>query len=488
MTTAAFRPLRAAEITAWDHEADVVVAGYGIAGVSAAIEAARAGADVLILERTGGWGGAAALSGGIVYLGGGTPLQRELGFEDTPENMKTFMLAALGPGADEAKISDYCDGSVEHYRWLTDNGVVFKSAFWGEPGWEIPGDEGLMYSGGENSAPFNEIATPAPRGHVPQMSNKRTGEQGGGYMLMKPLAEVAESLGVTPVFDIRVQRLIVDDADRVVGIAAKKFGDEVFVRARRGVVLTTGSFAYNDAMVASFAPQLIGRPAAAIEEHDGCSIRMAQALGADLAHMGATEVAFFADPQLMARGILVNGHGQRYVPEDTYPGRVGQLTLLRNDNQAYLVIDEASYEEGCATTSSTPYFRFPPKWAAETVAELESDMGLPEGTLQATVEVYNRHAAAGTDPVLGKKPEWVRPIGTPVAALDLRNCTAGFTLGGLHTTVNSEVLHVSGEPIPGLYAAGRCTSGVCAGGYASGTSLGDSSFFGRRAGIAAAAN
>ncbi|EME64939.1 hypothetical protein G352_11917 [Rhodococcus ruber BKS 20-38] len=488
MTTAAFRPLRAAEITAWDHEADVVVAGYGIAGVSAAIEAARAGADVLILERTGGWGGAAALSGGIVYLGGGTPLQRELGFEDTPENMKTFMLAALGPGADEAKISDYCDGSVEHYRWLTDNGVVFKSAFWGEPGWEIPGDEGLMYSGGENSAPFNEIATPAPRGHVPQMSNKRTGEQGGGYMLMKPLAEVAESLGVTPVFDIRVQRLIVDDADRVVGIAAKKFGDEVFVRARRGVVLTTGSFAYNDAMVASFAPQLIGRPAAAIEEHDGCSIRMAQALGADLAHMGATEVAFFADPQLMARGILVNGRGQRYVPEDTYPGRVGQLTLLRNDNQAYLVIDEASYEEGCATTSSTPYFRFPPKWAAETVAELESDMGLPEGTLQATVEVYNRHAAAGADPVLGKKPEWVRPIGTPVAALDLRNCTAGFTLGGLHTTVNSEVLHVSGEPIPGLYAAGRCTSGVCAGGYASGTSLGDSSFFGRRAGIAAAAN
>ena len=71
---------------------------------------------------------------------------------------------------------------------------------------------------------------------------------------------------------------------------------------------------------------------------------------------------------------------------------------------------------------------------------------------------------------------------------DQEQLQAGFTLGGLHTTVNSEVLHVSGEPIPGLYAAGRCTSGVCAGGYASGTSLGDSSFFGRRAGIAAAAN
>lgn len=138
--------------------------------------------------------------------------------------------------------------------------------------------------------------------------------------------------------------------------------------------------------------------------------------------------------------------------------------------------------------SSTPYFRFQPKWVAETVEELESDMGLPTGTLQSTVEVYNRHAVDGSDPVLGKKTQWVKPIGTPVAALDLRNCTAGFTLGGLRTTVDSEVLHVSGEPIPGLYAAGRCTSGVCAWGYASGTSLGDGSFFGRRAGLAAAKN
>ena len=114
-------------------------------------------------------------------------------------------------------------------------------------------------------------------------------------------------------------------------------------------------------------------------------------------------------------------------------------------------------------------------------------MGLPEGALQATVEVYNRHARAGEDPVFGKDPRWVKPLDTPLAAIDLRGRTGGFTLGGLRTDVDSSVLHVSGQPIPGLYAAGRCTSGVCAGGYASGTSLGDGSFFGRRAGIAAAA-
>lgn len=108
------RPLRASEVTQWDFEADVVVAGFGIAGVCASIEAARAGAKVLILERTGGWGGAAALAGGFVYLGGGTPLQKALGFDDTPENMAAFLTAALGPGVDEAKINDYCAGSVGH--------------------------------------------------------------------------------------------------------------------------------------------------------------------------------------------------------------------------------------------------------------------------------------------------------------------------------------------------------------------------------------
>ncbi|MBO0856603.1 MAG: FAD-binding protein, partial [Nocardia sp.] len=106
--TLGVRPQSAAQIGEWDFEADVVIAGYGIAGVAASIEAAEAGCDVLVLERTGGWGGAASQSGGFIYLGGGTALQRALGFEDTPENMEKFMLAALGPGVDAAKIHDYC--------------------------------------------------------------------------------------------------------------------------------------------------------------------------------------------------------------------------------------------------------------------------------------------------------------------------------------------------------------------------------------------
>jgi len=478
-------PVPAASITSWDHEADVVIAGFGIAGAAAAVEAASAGAEVLVLERAGSWGGAASMAGGFVYLGGGTPIQKACGFDDSVDNMAAFLNAAMGPGADEHRIADYCSGSLEHFDWLVGCGVPFKAEFWSEPGWEPMGDQGLAYSGGENSYPFNTIADPAPRGHVPQMQNKKQGLSSAGFMLMKPLVETANQSGVRSVYDVRVHALIVESDGRVVGITARQFGKDIAVRARRGVVLATGSFAYNDAMVAQYAPRILGKPAASIEQHDGQGIRMAQALGADLAHMDATEVAIFIEPQQLVRGILINARGQRYVAEDTYPGRVGQLTLYHQDNTAYLVIDGDAQEEAMAAPSPQLMMR-PPTWVCETVAELEGEIGLPVGSLQATVEYYNDGAARGEDPLLHKKTQWLRPISSPVGAIDLRGSTGGFTLGGLMTTLSGEVLHVSGDPIPGLFAAGRCTAGLAAWGYASGVSLGDGSFYGRRAGRAAA--
>lgn len=478
-------PVSEQEISRWDHEADVVIAGYGVAGASAAVEAARSGADVLVLERTGSWGGAASMAGGFIYLGGGTALQKSCGYEDSVENMAAFLNVAMGPGADEQRIADYCEGSVAHFDWLVGCGVTFKEEFFGEPGWEPMGDQGLMYSGGENSFPLNTVATPAPRGHVPQMSDKKQGEASAGFMLMKPLVETATAAGARALYDVRAQRLVVSREGRVVGVVARQYGHERTIKARRGVVLATGSFAYNDAMVAQYAPRIAGRPAASIEQHDGRAIRMAQALGADLAHMDATEVAIFADPQQLVRGILVNARGQRYVAEDTYAGRIGQLTLYHQDNTAYLIIDGDAQEEAMASLSPQLMMR-PPTWVADTIPDLEAEIGLPPGSLQSTVAAYNEGAVRGEDPLLHKKPQWLKPIGSPVGAIDLRDSTGGFTLGGLSTSLNAEVLHVSGDPIPGLFAAGRSAAGLAAWGYASGISLGDGSFYGRRAGGSAA--
>ncbi|MBD0423943.1 FAD-dependent oxidoreductase [Streptomyces sp. TRM S81-3] len=482
------RPYAAADIGTWDLTADVVVAGYGVAGAAAAVEAAHAGAEVLVLERAGGWGGAAALAGGFVYLGGGTALQRACGFDDSPEAMATFLMAAMGPGADAAKISAYCEGSVAHFDWLVGCGVPFKPVFYGEPAWEPAGDEGLMYSGGENAHPFDEIAEPAPRGHLPQMDDKRTGERGGGYMLMKPLVKTAERLGVKAHYGVRIERLVVERDGRVCGVVARSHGERVTVRARRGVVLATGGFTYNEEMLAAHAPLLMGRPGSAVEEHDGIAVKLAQALGAGVAHMDACEVAIHMDPQYLIRGIVVNGRGQRFINEDTYPGRIGQAALFQQGNRTFLVLDEEGFEEARRVSAAPDVLQLPPTWVCESATELAAEMGLPPGALEATLEVYNRHAEDGRDPLLGKAARWLRPLRGPLGAVDLEGMTSGFALGGLTTGTDSEVLHVNGEPIPGLYAAGRATAGIAAWGYASGASLGDGSFFGRRAGRSAALN
>ncbi|APE11825.1 hypothetical protein BO226_23710 [Rhodococcus sp. 2G] len=116
-------------------------------------------------------------------------------------------------------------------------------------------DDSLMYSGGENTAPFRTFVDAAPRGHLARVPMPRNGEQAAGHVLMPTLIAKVADLGVRVESDIRVQRLVVDDTGRVVGIVAQRFGDTLAVKARRGVVLATGSFAYNDEMMQAYAPR-----------------------------------------------------------------------------------------------------------------------------------------------------------------------------------------------------------------------------------------
>jgi 3-oxo-5alpha-steroid 4-dehydrogenase len=126
----------------------------------------------------------------------------------------------------------------------------------------------------------------------------------------------------------------------------------------------------------------------------------------------------------------------------------------------------------------------------ETIEELEREAGMPEGSLQHTVAYYNRFASRGEDPLFQKTAEFLKPLTKPpFGLLDYRVETAMwsvFTMGGLHTSVDGEVLDAEDAVVPGLFAAGRTTSGLAAQGYSSGLSLADATFFGRRAGLAAA--
>ena len=478
------RPVSVADVTA-DETCDVLVVGFGCAGASAAYEAATAGADVLVLERASGHGGSSALSGGEVYLGGGTALQQACGVEDTPEQMKAFLLAALGPDCDEAKVDAYCTGAAAHYDWLVARGVPFTPSIWDAPTWVPPTEDGLMWLG-EAAHPFPTVATPAPRGHRP------TAKDFGGWLLMDKLAAAATGAGARTQADTLAERLVVD-GDRVVGVVARRYGEQVVVRARRGVVLTTGGFVDDDEMLAQHAPQLFGLDKVSCGGEDGSGIRMAQAVGAAVRHMSAGQAAITMIPGMAAHGMVVNGAGQRFINEDCYPGRIGQAALFRQGMDCWVVMDEQAYE----AVPPNERWGVLPHHVGETVTELAQELGLPPGALEATVALYNEHAARGEDPLFGKRAQFLRPLEPPYAAVDPKRCfrsaeqgpgsgAAVFTLGGLHTTVDGAVLDLDGRPIPGLFAAGRATSGLASWGYVSGTSLGDGTFFGRRAGTSAA--
>jgi 3-oxo-5alpha-steroid 4-dehydrogenase len=482
------RPARADHIRSWQADTDVLVVGYGCAGAAAALEARRAGAEVLVVERAGGPGGASAASGGLLYLGGGTQIQKACGFEDSADEMFNFLMVAMGPGADEAKIRDYCDHSVGHFDWLVDIGVPFEPRFLPTPHLITPADVGLVWLG-ENSYPFCDIAVPAPRGHRPAAPGLR------GWLLMERLVNAVTTAGAKVVSDTKVERLVVGHDGVVIGALARRYGEEIAIRARRGVVLAGGGFVSNEEMLARYAPRLVGHGKVGTDSDDGRAIKMALAVGGVVQHMEAGQAAINFPPALMPHGIVVNGTGQRFLNEDTYPGRIGQAALFHHEANVFLVCDDDAF----AALPAAERMERSPSWVAETIADLEAEMQLPEGSLQGTVELYNRHAAGGVDPVFHKNGRWVRPLRPPFGAFpvggpsmaapdapDISTGFAVFTLGGLRTSLSGEVLDVDQQPIPGLFAAGRSTSGLQSSGYISGTSLGDGTFFGRRAGLAAA--
>ncbi|MGN6338878.1 FAD-binding protein [Mycobacterium sp.] len=491
MSTEIPATVSAKDVTAWSDDVDVVVIGFGIAGGCAAVSAAAAGARVLVLERAAAAGGTTSLAGGHFYLGGGTAVQQATGQDDSVEEMYKYLVeVSREPELD--KIRAYCDGSVEHFNWLEDLGFQFERSYY--PGKVVvpPGTEGLSYTGNEKVWPFCERAKPAPRGH----SVPVPGELGGASMVVDLLLKRADALGVQIRYETQVTNLVTDDDGAVVGVAWKHFTETGALKAN-SVIIAAGGFAMNPEMVAEHtpalgqerrtkhhglvAPYILGNP-----NDDGLGIRMGVSAGGATKNMDELFITAAAyPPEVLLTGVIVNKEGKRFVTEDSYHSRTSAFVLEQPDQTAYLIVDEAHTE-----MPAMPLIRFLDGY--ETIAEMEAALGIPAGNLAATLDRYNKHAAAGEDPDFHKQPEFLAPQDNgPWAVFDLslgRAMYSGFTIGGLAVTVDGEVQRADGTVVPGLYAAGACASNLAQDGkgYASGTQLGEGSFFGRRAGAHAA--
>jgi 3-oxo-5alpha-steroid 4-dehydrogenase len=461
---------------------DVVIAGFGIAGGCAAVEAAAGGASVLVLERAAVAGGTSAMAGGHFYLGGGTVVQRATGHPDSPDEMYAYLMAVT-PDPEPDKIRAYADGSAAHCDWLESLGFEFERSYYPEKAVIQPQTQGLMYTGNEKVWPYRDLAVPAPRGHKVPVP----GDTQGAKLVIDLLVRRAAELGVQVRYETGATELVSARAG-VGGVRWRSLEGTGTVRAR-SVILAAGGFVMNAEMVAEHVPQLAAKPfVLGTSYDDGLAIRLGQSAGGQALHMDQAFItAPFYPPGRLVTGLLVNRNGARFVAEDSYHSRTSAFVLDQPGSAAFLIVDSEHMER-----PEFPLVPFIDGW--ETIGEMERALGIPAGNLAATMAAYNAAAARGEDPEFHKHPDWLEPQDTgPWGAFDLtlgNAMYAGFTLGGLRCTVDGQVQRADGSVIGGLYAAGACAANIAQDGkgYSSGTQLGEGSFFGRRAGRHAAAS
>ncbi len=527
----------------WDKEVDLVVLGTGGAGLTAALSAAAAGASVEVFEKAPTVGGTTAVSGGVVWI---PAHNRCPDGELTPADALRYLRAqSLGSMDDELVETFVHTGPAMLDFVEAHSGLRFEIAT-GFPDYrpELPG--GRPGGGRSLSAgPFdlNQIGEwgkritsfPADWSNVGIDAETRarlhvTIDEGSdlcvaGTALIAGLLKGLLDVGVTPHTDARAEELIAEDGETV-GVRIAVPERTITVRARRGVVLGVGGFEWDPGLAQAF---LRGPMHGAVSppNNTGDGLRMAMAHGADLANMGeAWWVPIVQIPgdtidgkprsrsvrleRTRPRSIIVNSAGRRFVNEACdYNSMAGAFHYLDPrggyvNDRGWMVFDSIHLQR-YGFLGTEPGQRVP-EWFCESadLVELAAKTGIDAAGLVRTVEDWNRHVAEGADPDFGRGSSaydgyWGDDSATTLAGKTLGPIdTAPFyavpvcigamgTKGGPRTDRDGRVLHVDGEPIPGLFAAGNAMAGVTGRAYGgAGGTLGPAMVFGYRAGHAAA--
>ena len=461
----------------WGKETDVVIVGYGGAGSAAAIEAARAGAEVVILEELSNPGGSTVACGGFIMMGG-TKLQEQFNIKDDTENFYNYLVAAAGENANTDAIRVLADKSPELYDWCVECGMDFASGTV-DTEHHLGGYNAGMslgYSGNEQARDYARVATPAPRGHMPQPSSS-------GADIFAALSATVEGAGVEVLTEAPGRRLVTDEGGRVVGVIAETEDGELAIKARKGVVLTAGGFGNNEEMLNAYYPysNKRGPQITAAGNENGSGFLMGQAIGADTFGMGCfqigTTVSTLGDAA--AHCVIVDANGHRIVAEDEYNAYVGKATIQAPTSDCYLIIEKPY------TAEVDLSMRFgEPLGEAATMDEVAALTGVNADVLKNTIDFYNASATQGEDREFGKAAKYLTALEQAPFVVYYAGSETLYTAscGGLKIDTDAHVIDLEGNVIPGLYAAGR-NAGTIYGWYmGSGSSMADVLTFGRIAG------
>ncbi|MBV1690661.1 FAD-binding protein [Novosphingobium sp. G106] len=529
-----------AEAENWDAVCDVLVVGLGMAGVCAALRTAEdRSLDVIAIDRGAG-GGASKLSGGVVYMGGGTKAQREAGLEDSPENMANYLTFETGNIVRGDTVRRFAKASGSFQDWLEKYGARFGGPATVEKT-SYPNEGTIYFSGNEVTVPGRERATAVQRGHRAKPPKGGEPTKLSGQYLLPPLIASLERQPNARLFrQTRATRMVVDQTGAVVGIEVlrvppgfaawrhAKYMDLVNnlamgvlgwvdklkarivgieqskarpmrIRARKGVVLSAGGFIFNRTMLEKLAPDYLGVAPLGTIADDGSGIKLGMTVGARtdmLERISAWK--FLYPPASFTKSVSIDGNADRLVNEEFYGARTGEALFGRAGGKGWLILDAPLWKDTVHEmhTAKKMFFQKVQYRAiendytvsADTLEELAVKIGVPPERLAKTIADYNASIDAGTPDALVKSDKLRRKIvEAPFYANDIGlgarfSPTSAITVGGLVVDEDTgEVLSSDGGKVPGLYAAGRNAVGICSHYYVSGLSLGDCIWSGLRA-------
>ena len=534
----------------WHREADVVVLGSGGAALTAAIAAYDFGAqDVVILEKSGMVGGTTAMSGGMLWIPNNL-YQQEAGIEDSDEDVVAY-LDALAPGAlDPDTLGAFLERGPEMIRYFAEKTPVRFHAYADFPDYQpyLPGAKAEGGRSLDNEAfSFEQLGKWAARVNPTKMAYPVRGSlmeaingtldeatlaereahdyRGLGQALIGALFKAVLDRDIPIEFEKRARKLV-KAGDRVIGVIAEDAdGRDFRVRARRGVVIATGGFEWNETLVKAFLRGPLTGPVS-VPENEGDGLVMAIEAGAQLGNM---QNAFWqqsvlefkpqhraakpnyllgSDERARPGAILVNRAGKRFVNEAANYNAMGKALHVFDAgthsyaNLPYWLIIDQRYKDKYPTFTSPPGGPIPPYMIqADRLEELAGKAGIELQGLATTVARFNQMVRNGHDDDFNRgdnsydnfymwgDPAFDPPYRTlglidqgPYYAVKMESGALG-TCGGPKTNGEAQVLDWSGNPIPGLYAAGNAMAAVLGEAYGgAGGTLGPGMTFGYIAG------
>lgn len=447
-------------------EYDVIVLGGGGAGLAAAVEAADAGATVLVLEKNTVTGGTTSVSQGLIG-GYDTYVQKAQGVKLTYEQMYDNLAANASYRLDPELMGITVERSGESIDWLHER-------------CDVPFQDKAVVGYG----PYEMM-------HV---------VDGAGAALTDALAKAAEAAGVTILLNAQAVKLEMDD-DRVEGVKALVDGAPREFDCRRGVVIATGGYSMNVELAARFTPEVAGTMGIGHPMATGDGIVMAANAGACTSHTDSM-MCVLKDYTIMTEGtptsaaanvngftslpnmIMVGADGARFYNEDA-KGYMSQdlnrpvFDQMHKDGLGYvwMVSDQAAVDATGGKTKRGEDREYPSGDTAEALAEA---IGVDAEGLAASIEAYNAAVDAGFDPEFGRQP--TQRLEPPFVALPVTPCSI-ITYGGIARNKDSQVIRADGSVIGGLYCAGEtsCNSAFM------GFTISNAITWGRIAGAGAAA-